>query len=78
MSIENEEIWSRDEVESPCIRVCVIHEDSGLCMGCYRTRHEIAGWSRMTPEARTALKNELPARAGQVTGRRKGGRMGRG
>lgn len=78
MSIENEEIWSRDEVESPCIRVCVIHEDSGLCMGCYRTRHEIAGWSRMMPDARTALKEELPARAGQVKGRRKGGRMGRG
>jgi len=72
-----DEVWSRDEVESPCIRVCVIHEDSGLCMGCYRTRHEIAGWSRMENEDRHELKQELPSRAHLIKGRRKGGRMAR-
>ncbi|MEO0342235.1 MAG: DUF1289 domain-containing protein [Pseudomonadota bacterium] len=72
-----DEIWSRNEVESPCIKVCVIHEDSGLCMGCFRTRHEIAGWSRMEDDARRSLKEELPFRAAKVKGRRKGGRMGR-
>lgn len=66
-----DEIWIRDEVDSPCIKVCVIHEGSGLCMGCYRTRPEIAGWSRMQDEARRALVAELPNRAGQIKGARR-------
>ncbi|MEM9212455.1 MAG: DUF1289 domain-containing protein [Pseudomonadota bacterium] len=72
-----DDVWQRDEVESPCIKVCVIHEESGLCMGCYRTRHEIAGWSVMDNDDRRALKEELPSRASRVKGRRKGGRMAR-
>jgi predicted Fe-S protein YdhL (DUF1289 family) len=66
-----DEIWERDEVDSPCIKVCVIHEGSGLCMGCYRTRPEIAGWSRMENDARKALVEELPTRATQVKGARR-------
>ncbi|MEM9715441.1 MAG: DUF1289 domain-containing protein [Pseudomonadota bacterium] len=73
----DDEVWSRDEIESPCVKVCVIHEESGLCMGCYRTRHEIAGWSRLTSEDRSALMEELPDRASQIKGRRRGGRMAR-
>ena len=79
MSNENsfEDVWSRDEVESPCVKTCVIHEESGLCMGCYRTRHEIAGWSRMNSEDRQSLKDELPSRAPRIRGRRRGGKLGR-
>lgn len=66
-----DEVWVRDEVDSPCIKVCVIHEPSGLCMGCYRTRFEIAGWSRMENEQRLALVDELPNRAGQIKGARR-------
>ena len=66
-----DEVWRRDEIESPCVKICVIHEESGLCMGCYRTRHEIAGWSRMEPENRQTIMAELPARAPKIKGRRK-------
>ena len=62
-----DDIWRRDEVESPCIKVCVIHPDARLCTGCLRSIDEITGWSRMTPEARRAVMDELPQRSGHIT-----------
>ncbi|HHC29516.1 MAG TPA: DUF1289 domain-containing protein [Rhodobacterales bacterium] len=61
---------------TPCVQICVIHSETGLCTGCLRTRDEIAGWSRMSNEERAALMDTLPARAGQLRQRR-GGRAGR-
>ena len=29
--------WSRDEPDSPCRRICLIHPESGLCIGGYRS-----------------------------------------
>lgn len=49
-------------IRTPCIKVCVIDGESGLCMGCYRRLNEVAGWSKMTPEARDAVMGELPSR----------------
>jgi uncharacterized protein len=49
-------------METPCIKVCVIDERSGLCTGCGRTRREIAGWSSMTAKERRRTMAELPAR----------------
>lgn len=69
-------LWKRDEVDSPCVKVCVIHPQTGLCLGCARTLGEIAAWSRMAPEARRAVMTELPLRQPAPTGRR-GGRGGR-
>lgn len=34
------------EVPSPCISVCSMSADSGLCEGCFRSRDEIACWSQ--------------------------------
>ena len=39
------DIAMQTEVQSPCISVCRMSDNSGLCMGCFRTRDEIAGWS---------------------------------
>lgn len=69
-------IWVREEVESPCIKVCVIHPDARLCTGCLRSIDEITRWSKMTPEARREVMTELPTRAGQLT-KRRGGRAAR-
>jgi predicted Fe-S protein YdhL (DUF1289 family) len=69
-------IWSRAEIESPCIKICVIEPKSRLCTGCLRSIDEIGAWSRMTAEARSEIMAELPARAGQITQRR-GGRAAR-
>lgn len=71
-----DEIWKRAEIESPCVKICVIHPEARLCVGCYRTIEEIGGWARLTPEARKAIMTDLPARAGQLT-KRRGGRAAR-
>ena len=72
----SDEIWKRGEVESPCIKICVIHPEARLCTGCYRTIDEITRWSKMTPEDRRAVMDALPDRAGSLTQRR-GGRAAR-
>lgn len=71
-----DEIWKRAEIESPCVKICVVHPESRLCTGCLRSIDEIGRWSRMTPEERREIMAELPGRAGQLTNRR-GGRAAR-
>lgn len=63
-------------IETPCVKVCVIEPESGLCIGCLRTREEIAAWSGFSPEARRDVMEELPTRAPRLT-RRKGGARAR-
>jgi len=72
----SDEIWTRDEVASPCIRVCVIHPAERICTGCLRTIEEITQWSQMSNEDRIALMADLPSRAPRLT-KRRGGRAAR-
>lgn len=65
--------WTRDEPESPCVQICVIHPREGLCVGCLRTLDEIAAWGTMDAESRRALLDALPARAPRLR-KRRGGR----
>lgn len=62
-----EDLWRRDAIESPCVKLCVLHPGARICVGCHRTAEEIAGWTGMTPEARRAVMAALPARAGLLT-----------
>lgn len=71
-----DEIWQRDEIESPCVKVCVIHPDLRLCTGCLRSIDEITQWSRMSAEGRRIVMNELPTRK-TLLAKRRGGRAGR-
>ncbi len=74
--MKDDEIWVRDEIESPCVKLCVVHPEARLCIGCYRTIDEITQWSRMTHDARTAIMAQLPTRAPTLT-KRRGGRGAR-
>ena len=49
-------------IASPCNKVCVINEATGLCRGCYRTLEEISSWLEMTPEQKIATLEALPDR----------------
>lgn len=71
-----DEIWSRAEIESPCVKICVVHPEARICTGCLRTIDEITQWSRMTPEARRAVMAALPDRRATLSQRR-GGRAAR-
>jgi uncharacterized protein len=42
------------KMESPCVNICQLdHRD--ICLGCLRTRDEIARWLRMTDSERSAV-----------------------
>lgn len=71
-----DDIWTRDEIESPCVKICVIHPDTRLCTGCKRSLDEISRWSKMSDEERRTVMAELPDRA-SVLKTRRGGRSGR-
>jgi predicted Fe-S protein YdhL (DUF1289 family) len=51
-----------EEVASPCINVCRMNPDTGLCDGCLRTLDEIAAWSAMSPDQKRAVIAQLPKR----------------
>lgn len=71
-----DEIWQRDEIDSPCVRVCVVHPDARICVGCYRSIDEIGAWSSMSPEKRQEVMADLPNRQTAIT-KRRGGRAAR-
>ena len=71
-----DQVWKRDEIESPCVKVCVIHPQTRLCAGCLRSIDEIAVWSRLDPADRTRIMAELPGRA-PLLKQRRGGRAAR-
>ncbi|MCF1709618.1 DUF1289 domain-containing protein [Tabrizicola sp. J26] len=71
-----QDVWKRQEIESPCVKLCVVHPEERICVGCYRSIEEISAWSRLTPEERSAIIADLPSRAPRLA-RRRGGRIGR-
>ena len=50
-------------VLSPCVNVCQMDPDSGLCLGCRRTLREIADWLEMTPDEKRAVLERVAQRA---------------
>ena len=71
-----DEVWSRAEVDSPCVNICVVHPDTRLCTGCLRSIDEISSWGRMSREERRDIIAELPDRA-NLHKKRRGGRVAR-
>ena len=69
-------VWTRNEVQSPCIRVCVVHPEARICTGCLRSIDEITRWSKMEDTERSAIMEALPDRAGLLR-KRRGGRAAR-
>ena len=47
---------------SPCISVCQMDAEKGLCLGCYRTREEIAAWLGMSADEQSVLLSKLKTR----------------
>ena len=68
--------WHRDEVESPCVRICVVHPEARICTGCLRSIDEITRWSKMSGAERREVMAALPDRAGLLK-KRRGGRAAR-
>ncbi len=72
----SDELWKREEIESPCVKICVVHPEARICTGCLRSIDEITTWSRMTPETRREIMDALPDRRASIQ-KRRGGRAAR-
>ena len=53
-------------IATPCIKVCIVDGESGLCLGCFRNLPEIAGWAKLTEERRAEIMGELASRKGRI------------
>ena len=53
-------------VVTPCIKVCVVDGPTGLCLGCFRTLPEIAGWGALDEARRAEIMAELPERRSRI------------
>lgn len=62
MTAFQEQAGAPAPIKTPCIKVCVVDGESGLCLGCYRRLNEVAGWARLTDAERDAVLAELPDR----------------
>jgi hypothetical protein len=51
---------------TPCIKVCVVDGESGLCMGCFRSLPEVGRWSRMSEEERVQVMAGLERRRDRI------------
>lgn len=47
---------------SPCIKVCVVDDVSGFCIGCGRTREEIGAWKGLSEGEKQDIVDKLSER----------------
>jgi predicted Fe-S protein YdhL (DUF1289 family) len=59
-------------IATPCVQVCIVDGESGLCLGCYRTLPEIGGWSRFTDAERATIMAGLLARRIRIAPEKRG------
>jgi uncharacterized protein len=66
-------------IETPCVKLCVVDPVTGYCIGCGRTRMEIASWLGYSAQERRSVMGGLGERMNALTAshRRRGGRRGR-
>ncbi|MGI9342203.1 MAG: DUF1289 domain-containing protein [Gammaproteobacteria bacterium] len=49
-------------IHSPCMNICIINAESGYCQGCFRTIEEISEWSKLPPDDRARIIQQLERR----------------
>jgi predicted Fe-S protein YdhL (DUF1289 family) len=54
--------FSAPPPSSPCVKVCVVDPESGLCVGCGRTVAEIAMWGELDADEQRAVVAALARR----------------
>ncbi len=54
-------------IETPCIRICVVHPTARLCVGCGRSLDEIANWIVLTDDERRRIMAQLPSRIAAIS-----------
>jgi uncharacterized protein len=58
-------LGSGQNLPSPCVSVCGMEADSGLCGGCWRNLDEIARWSTMAEADKRVVWTRIGQRVAQ-------------
>lgn len=53
---------SKKKANSPCIDICKMDNNTGLCKGCLRTGREINGWEKFAKSKRRAVIEAIELR----------------
>jgi len=56
------------KLPSPCVSICQMDPHDGVCLGCYRTRAEIATWRSMDQDDQLVLLDILRDRRAKAIG----------
>jgi predicted Fe-S protein YdhL (DUF1289 family) len=56
-------------IETPCEKICILDQPSGLCRGCGRNLTEIERWSAYSDAERSRVLAELPGRLAALNAR---------
>ena len=65
--MDGDKIISNDRMRL-CVSVCQMDPQDGVCLGCYRTRAEIAAWRSMDQDDQLALLDILRDRRATASG----------
>ena len=49
-------------METPCVKICTMEADTGMCAGCWRTLDEIAAWSGLPGPERERIMGLIEIR----------------
>lgn len=60
--IEFDPATDKGNAPSPCISICTMNPQTGLCEGCFRTIDEIAQWSTASEEKKRVVWVEIKRR----------------
>jgi predicted Fe-S protein YdhL (DUF1289 family) len=56
-------------IETPCEKICILDQPSGLCRGCGRNLTEIERWGVYSDADRSHVLSELPGRLAALNAR---------
>lgn len=62
VTLRAQTVHAAADVPSPCISVCRMSAATGLCEGCFRTRDEIAAWSRSDDDGKRGIWRTIEKR----------------
>ena len=58
-------------IETPCDKICILDDASGLCRGCGRSLDEIASWTTYSAAERARVMAHLPQRLAPLRAERR-------
>ncbi len=63
-------------METPCEKICIVDQPTGLCRGCGRSLAEIGRWTAYSDGERAHIMAELPKRLDAMNTPTESGRQG--